>query len=213
MASHWRTAAAFSLLALLLPVRAMANTQCDSIQFGSANTAFQKGVVAGDKGERAYFHDRGDGCLSEVCRRKAYVVAGDTVLIGSTSTDWACTAFVGTKGTVFGWLAKRQLTLAATDLNPSLSAWAGKWRSNRNSLTILPQTNGSISVDGLALWGNGPAPNIGEVQGAATPAGTRATVKDGACQVTLSLADDWLIASDNHECGGLNVTFSGVYRR
>lgn len=201
------------LLPLLLPIGALAEPHCDISTFTPANTAFQKGVASGEKGERAYFYNGGDGCPSEACRRKAYVIAGDTVLVGGTSTDWACAAFVGARGAVTGWIAKRQFALNPTNPNPSLAAWGGEWKSGRNSLSIQAQSGGSISVDGLALWGDGPAPNVGEVQGAATPAGNRATVKDGPCQVTLTLADDWLIASDNNQCGGLNVTFSGVYRR
>jgi hypothetical protein len=201
------------LLPLLLPIGALAEPHCDISTFTPANTAFQKGVASGEKGERAYFYNGGDGCPSEACSRKAYVIAGDTVLVGGTSTDWACAAFVGARGAVTGWIAKRQLALNPTNPNPSLAAWGGEWKSGRNSLSIQAQSGGSISVDGLALWGDGPAPNVGEVQGAATPAGNRATVKDGPCQVTLTLADDWLIASDNNQCGGLNVTFSGVYRR
>ena len=213
MASRWRTAAISPLLALLLPTAALAEPHCDISQFPPANTAFQKGVASGEKGERAYFHNGGDGCPSEACRRKAYVIAGDTVLVGGTSTDWACAAFVGPKGAVTGWIAKRQLALNPTNPNPSLAAWGGEWKSGRNSLSVQAQSGGSISVDGLALWGDGPAPHTCEVQGAATPAGNHATVKDGPCQVTLALADDWLIASDNNQCGGFNVTFSGVYRR
>ena len=202
-----------SLVPFLLPATALAEPHCDISQFTPANTAFQKGVVSGEEGERAYFHNGGDGCPSEACRRKAYVIAGDAVLVGGTSTDWACAAFVGAKGAVTGWIAKRQPALAPTDPNPSLAAWVGEWKSGRNSLSVQAQNGGGISVDGLALWGDGPAPRTGEVQGAGTPAGNHATVKDGPCQVTLTLADDWLIASDNRQCGGLNVTFSGVYRR
>lgn len=205
---------AFLLLwAFLLPTAALAEPHCDVNQFTSTTAAFQKGVASGEKGERAYFHNGGDGCPSEACRRKAYVIAGDTVLVGGTSTDWACAAFVGAKGAVTGWIAKRQLVLTPTNPNPSLATWVGEWKNGRNSLSIQTQSGGGLSIDGLALWGDGPAPRTGEVQGAANPAGNHATVKDGPCQVTLTLADDWLIASDNHQCGGLNVTFSGVYRR
>lgn len=214
MAYRWRTAAVCSLLAVLSANVASAEPQCEVGQFISANVAFQKGVVTGQEGERVYLHNGGDGCPSEaVCRRKAYVVVGDTVLINGTSADWACAAFVGAKGAVTGWIPKHQLALATIDRNPSLSAWMGKWRKNRNSLTIKAESDGKISVDGFALWGSGPAPNVGEVQGTTIPVGTGATVKDGPCRVTLTLADNWLIAKDNQECGGLNVSFSGIYRR
>lgn len=202
-----------SLAPFLLPTTALAEPHCDISQFTPATSTLQKGVVSGEKGERAYFHNGGDGCPSEACRRKAYVIAGDAVLVGGTSTDWACAAFVGAKVAVTGWIAKRQIALTPTNPNPSLAAWIGEWKSGRNSLSIQAQSGGGISIDGIALWGEGSAPRTGEVQGETTPAGARATVKDGLCQVTLTLADDWLIASDNRQCGGLNVTFSGVYWR
>lgn len=213
MAPRWRTAIFSSLVAAVLPEIVLAEPQCDANQFAAASTTFQRALVIGEKGERANFYDGGTDCPSEACRRKAYVIAGDQVLVAGTSPDWACAAFVGAKGAVTGWLAKRQLTLVATNPNPSLSAWTGKWKDGRNNLTIQPQIGGIVSVDGLALWGSGPAPHTGEVQGKAVPAGIHASVKDGLCQVALTLADDWLVAMDNNQCGGLNVTFTGIYRR
>lgn len=213
MAPRWRIAVFSSLAATVLPTVALADPQCDASKFAGTSATFQKAVITGEKGERGYFHDGGTACPSEACRRKAYVIAGDEVLVARTSNDWACVAFVGAKGIVTGWVARRQLVLAATELNPALSAWAGEWKSGRNNLTIRPQNGGGIDINGVALWGHGPAPHTGEVQGTAIPAGTRARVKDGPCQVTLILADDWLVATDNNQCGGLNVTFTGIYRR
>lgn len=160
IAPCWRTATISPQLALLLPTAALAEPHCDISQITPATSALQKGVVSGVKGERAYFHNGGDGCPSEACRRKAYVIAGDAMLVGGTSTDWACSAFVGTKGAVTRWIAKRQLALTPTNPNPnpSLAAWVGEWKSGRNSLSIQAQNGGGIGVDGLALWGDGPAP-------------------------------------------------------
>ena len=36
---------------------------------------------------------------------------------------------------------------------------------------------------------------------------------DDICKMTLRLVGEYLIADDNGECGGMNVTFDGVYRR
>ena len=38
-------------------------------------------------------------------------------------------------------------------------------------------------------------------------------VTDDACTVTLRLLGPYLVASDNGGCGGMNVHFTGVYRR
>ncbi|MCA1633634.1 MAG: hypothetical protein LC802_07935 [Acidobacteria bacterium] len=47
----------------------------------------------------------------------------------------------------------------------------------------------------------------------ARPAGNVLTVEEDSCRVTLRLVGDYLVASDNSECGGMNVRFDGVYRR
>ncbi len=36
---------------------------------------------------------------------------------------------------------------------------------------------------------------------------------EDACSLKLTLADPFIVAEDNQACGGLNVTFTGVYRR
>ena len=44
--------------------------------------------------------------------------------------------------------------------------------------------------------------------------GHRATyADDNLCELELTLLPDFLLIADNHKCGGVNVTFSGVYRR
>jgi hypothetical protein len=38
-------------------------------------------------------------------------------------------------------------------------------------------------------------------------------LEDDICKLTLRLVGDFLVADDNGECGGVNVTFDGVYRK
>jgi hypothetical protein len=39
------------------------------------------------------------------------------------------------------------------------------------------------------------------------------TLEEDMCGITLRLVGDFLVADDNGDCGGVNVTFDGVYRR
>jgi hypothetical protein len=39
------------------------------------------------------------------------------------------------------------------------------------------------------------------------------TLEDDICKITLRLVGDFLVADDNGDCGGVNVTFDGVYRK
>jgi len=63
-------------------------------------------------------------------------------------------------------------------------------------------------------WPGGP--HVGDMSGAAAPQGN--TVVFGSleptdCRVTLTLLPPFLLAVDNMNCGGANVTFNGVYRQ
>lgn len=133
--------------------------------------------------------------------------------MGAVTDDWACAAFTGGKKPVIGWLRKNQIAIGQTPGPMPLDAWAGEWTAWDNSLDIAVAADQTLTVSGIAIWGDGPAPRTGEVNGSTTPSDNGALVKDGSCQVKLTLVDQWLVADDNGECGGMNVTFTGVYRR
>ena len=73
-----------------------------------------------------------------------------------------------------------------------------------------------LLVSGTALWiGLNDNVHIGELAEATAQRdgdGLKLAPYDG-CAVTLRRAGPWLIVDDNMGCGGLNVTFRGVYRR
>jgi hypothetical protein len=54
---------------------------------------------------------------------------------------------------------------------------------------------------------------VGDVSGSATVKGAAAVFADEVCVLNLKLIGTWLAAADNGDCGGLNVSFTGVYRR
>jgi hypothetical protein len=47
----------------------------------------------------------------------------------------------------------------------------------------------------------------------ARPQGNELILVEEDCRVALKLVGDFLIVSDNSQCGGANVRFNGVYRR
>jgi hypothetical protein len=57
--------------------------------------------------------------------------------------------------------------------------------------------------------------NEGVFAGTAKPAGNRLHFGDGAqgCEIDMALAGSFLVVADNHECGGHNVSFTGIYTR
>jgi len=188
----------------------------DAEEFGVAR-------VAGRKGSRVYFQGDEEGCPgpSAKCRQKAYVVAGDEVLVSRAFGDWRCAWYQPARGSeTVGWLPAQQLRASgpAAAAGPPLAMWLGAWSFYDNSLRLSRgRRAGSLRVAGHATWlGINPGNvHVGEVAGEAAPAGNVLSVggADDDCRLTLRLVGSYLLAVDNKQCGGMNVTFDGVYRR
>jgi hypothetical protein len=59
-------------------------------------------------------------------------------------------------------------------------------------------------------------PNIGDLGGSARPHGAVLAYSDGdpdGCRATMTLIGSLLVVADNDQCGGMNVSFTGVYQR
>src|SRR5262249_25202139 len=99
---------------------------------------------------------------------------------------------------------------------PPLAAWVGIWRFYDDRI-VLKQAGDSVEAAGEAYWpGKSIMPaNEGGFGGAAKPSGNRLHFGDDpqGCAVDLSLAGPFLVAADNKECGGHNVSFTGIYTR
>lgn len=120
---------------------------------------------------------------------------------------------------------------------PDLSAWMGLWvAGEEQQIAIAPGESGGLAIEGYASYGaTDPervaigAVNVGEVVGE-IPGGW---IRDGEvafafpgdafvpvgeagqydCTIEMVLRGDVLEVTDNFMCGGLNVTFTGTYRR
>jgi hypothetical protein len=135
--------------------------------------------------------------------------ASDELLINSELPGFFC-AYRPKDGDG-GWVAKSDVALEPQQptAQPSIAAWTGQWRDDDDRIRISRQGN-ALTFDGHASWAE---QNFGSFGGTATPSGATAAVTDDACTVTMRLLGPYLVVDDNAECGGMNVRFTGVYRR
>jgi len=219
---------AVRLLALLLfcaPLQAYAQDDggnpanwCRNGAFASDAKEFKVARVRGARARRAYFYGDEEGCPGPApkCRQKAYVIPGDALVVSRTIGEYVCAWFRPARGyETVGWLRADQLEVSETDANPAPARWLGEWELHENGLTISRGTKaGELRVQGSATWhGVGDNVHVGEIDASAAPGGNTLALEGDICKLTLRLVGDFLVADDNGECGGVNVTFDGVYRR
>jgi hypothetical protein len=211
------------LLLFLLSAAAHASAQAE----GNPPNWCRNGAFPGDSdnfrlarvtGGRAYFHsDSPDDCPKPdaKCRDKAYLVPGDEVIVSRTYGDWACSWYQPRRGPErVGWIEAARLDIREAQPPPPLSRWVGDWEFYRNVLSVRRGARaGRLAVEGQAYWqGLGDNVHVGEIAGNVVPAGNTLTLEDDTCRVRLRLVGPYLVVNDNKQCGGVNVTFDGVYR-
>jgi hypothetical protein len=166
-----------------------------------------------------------DGCPNDEarCRQRAYVVGGDELLTGRSHGPYVCAFYANRVGGSAGWVPSSRLTALPVDVAPPLSAWTGHWANGDDTIDLTAKA-GALVADGEAYWpsANPPlserpgGPNTGELSGTARPKGNHVVFADPdptLCSATLTLVGGLLVVADNNACGGMNVSFSGVYRR
>ncbi|NHN89138.1 hypothetical protein [Acetobacter conturbans] len=168
------------------------------------------------------------GCPGDMrsCQEKPYLVSGDTVLTGATKGAFTCTGFISPTGKTWReWLPTEALKPASAD-EESPTDWAGDWTAESAEISIKPN-GATFTINGNASFGNGASTNMGDFTATAAPDSGMIAFTEGnngqtlaygagdqsACRIRMVLKGPYLIASDNNNCGGLNVTFSGYYRR
>lgn len=176
------------------------------------------------------------GCpgADPACREKAFVVAGDAVILGAARPGYVCATYVGRSGAVrAGWLPASAVE-RAPEPAPGPTDWTGTWSAPEQTLAIRPgKAAGTLSVKGDATYGaldpdrvRRGAVNLGTVEGTTAPSGASlaftmgnkgtlpfAAGESGDCRIRLRLLPPFLLAEDNTNCGGMNVSFTTVYRR
>lgn len=175
---------------------------------------------------------------TEACRRKGFVVPGDMVLAGVTANGLTCVSYFApnakrvkdefpeTSGFLPASALVEQPLTALT-----LDDWFGTWtRSAEGEIDILRSPSGKLKILGSATFGaRDPrrakvgAVNMGELDGEAQPKGNMVALGPGydgtkpfgddrsECRAKLRLFGRYLVVEDNLACGGMNVSFTGIY--
>ena len=173
---------------------------------------------------RTYFFDDAESCPYDAgkCRRKAYLVSGDRVIVDNVADQWACATFVGAKDETTGYIATKDLEFLPKDKEPELGDWVGTWESDPDSLEFSIK-GGKLQVSGNALWDGGrndagdEIVHTGDIEGELeVQSGGKASLPASGeyeCAADFQLLAGVLLVKDNGNCGGMNVNFNGVYRK
>lgn len=178
--------------------------------------------VKGKKGERVFFYGDEKDCPNDKnCRQKSYLIPNDTVIVSRSFAGFACAWYQPKKGAeTVGWLPLEKLEFTEMIQGGGRDAWTGTWSFADNEIKIAATKKTDVfKITGNAFWkGLGDNIHIGELDGEAKM--VEKNLKYGEedagkfdCKVTIRLAGEFLIVADNLNCGGVNVTFSGVYQR
>lgn len=197
-----------------------------------------------DDVDRAHFYKSNAedaGCpFQRDCRRKGFVVGGDSVMVVASDERFACALYVGGPPKYVmtaGWIETALLSersLRDYDAEDFLGRWGyGEF----HEIEITDATDGMVHISGSAVFGaEDPerlargAVNVGYLN-SFVPEGDEeiAFTVDGdgmvqdyysygvqgdrLCRVRMRRDGPYLVVNDNYECGGMNVTFTGLYRR
>jgi hypothetical protein len=214
---------------------AQTDRQCDGPAAGGFSAALATARVTGkDKlnfvlspePSRAECPGPGTKCLA-----KPYLMPGDVVLTAPAAQGgYVCASYVNRRGVAtHGWLPSARLASLPPAADAD-AAWTGNWQRVEASIKITRAKDGALTAEGEATWGAGDkgrvargAVNMGEFGGALRrTAGIALVAEDGiasfeaatdGCAVRMRLAGPYLLVEDNRMCGGLNVSFTGLYTR
>jgi hypothetical protein len=202
---------------------------CSGASFSDTPT-LNVGRIKADAG-KVNFRKNGDAtnaCPSTApdCQEKAYLVPGDLVIAGVTKGDFVCVDYQTAKGSRGGWLPASAIEPAPAVTDPA--NWTGKWKRIEADISI-ENAGGGLKAEGSATFGSldpdrvkRGAVNLGEFAGPLRVKGGEATFTDkdadpkdpdASCRLRMVRAGEGLFVQDNLQCGGLNVSFSGLYRR
>lgn len=168
---------------------------------------------------------------SLLCKKGAFLLPGDQVVVSRVDGDKACAEYLSpAKSSDYetaGWLPMDRLASKTP-----VPDWAGRWGDSETVIMAKPVKD-RVRIDAKAdlQFGNGDQGGQfaalisgaeSKVQFGYTPGYDGKSEKllpyqdtsdPGVCQVKMNQLGRYLVVGDNHMCGGINVSFSRVYRR
>ena len=132
--------------------------------------------------------------------------------------SWVCVAVSGKKplDVWLGWIPEQRWQQSS--LKQDLKDWTGVWQNDYAKIKIKLSELQELSATGHALWVGGAmgTSNFGDFDIKGVPENgvfaTPSSTPNFDCHVALRLVGSFIFAADNRNCGGMNVTFDGVYR-
>jgi hypothetical protein len=229
------------LLPALLPAAIVLSCLTVATQAGPADCELNKVALARVVTQEARLHfiagasKRSCPSAARACSLRAYLVPGDEVLVDAAEGPYVCAFFKAQHETeTRAWLPRAALQIAPPEAAPARQ-WAGKWERDREAQIVIKSDGDEVEVSGSAMWGSYDrervrrgAVHVGDLEGKGRPRGQTLAIgydpdqsgfppeKDGppdGCAAKLELYGRYLVVEDNMGCGGLNVSFSGIYVR
>jgi hypothetical protein len=164
---------------------------------------------------------------TDACRKKSYLVANDLVLTGKMRGDFTCVVYqsLSAKKRTWskGWLPTTALVPVAPMPSPQQADWLGTWTIPGGGIEIKRAAGGKLHIMGEMVVPGAQDAHSGVIEANAMAAnGTIAFVDDGGtpfekaegeCRVRMQRFGSLLMVEDNDGCGGVGVTFTGLYQR
>lgn len=152
------------------------------------------------------------------CRKQAFLVTGDLVLMGATSGDFTCVSYQSPQSTTQIWAKGWLPTAALTPVRPMAptkrSDWVGAWVHPGGGVKIREGEGGKLRIEAEMT-----VPTARDFHNDAFSAQVAAQndaidLLDGdECRVRMQRVGPWLVVDDNGGCAGAGVSFTGLYRR
>jgi hypothetical protein len=210
------------LLAVALPSLAQAqSSSCSPYDSDAYEQAQAMTVKASSPKQPVHFQSEAKACPAKgTCRwkQRSYLIQADTVLAGPEQNGFRCAHYVTAKGKpLAGFLPSANLEPARAPRTLDLAFLTGRWVAGENDITFTAGANGQVHAEGLATYTTDMGANTGDFSGDAKPGGEQLRFgnpeAEDECVVTVQRRGPYLLVSDNLRCGGVNVSFRGLYAR
>lgn len=181
---------------------------------------FKLGRVRGNAQRKAFIWSGEGNPWREDSKPSGWLVGGDQLVINRDREGYSCVWFISKTGrSTIGWVMTSNLLSPQVKFDASTRAWRGEWTYGNNGIEFTEdKLPGNLNVTGNATWiGLNDNVHVGEIDGRYEPKNGVINYSDGEdefdCKITMRLLGSYLIVADNLKCGGVNVTFSGIYTR